>query len=156
MALVLAKNKKALWDHSLLEKYVAGVALKGHEVKAIKEGNVSFEGSFVQIIGSQPELINMYVGKYSKQAGEISPYETKRSRRLLLNRHEVLDVARQISEKGRTAVPLALILDHGLIKLEFAVVKGKKEFEKKQVAKERQIKKDLEVETKEFRRSYGR
>ena len=78
---------------------------------------------------------------------------TKKNGKLLLKKNEIADINRQLSEKGRTAVPLALILSNNRIKLEFAVVKGRKEFEKKQVAKERQIRKDMEIEEKEFRRS---
>jgi len=93
----------------------------------------------------------MYIGKYSKQSKDFNEYEARRTRNLLLNKNEILKIVREIAQKGKTAVPLSLLLDKGKIKLEFAVVKGKKEYEKKQTAKERQIKKDLERETKTIR-----
>ncbi len=153
MALLLAKNKKALWDNALIDKYSAGISLHGYEVKAIREGNANFEGSYVQIIGGVPEVINMYIGKYSKQSKEFSEVDSRRTRQLLLNQKEIDEITREIAERGKTAVPLALVLEHNLIKLEFGIVKGRKDFEKKTVAKERQIRKDLEVETKEFKRT---
>lgn len=146
---ILAKNRKALHNFAVLETYVAGLVLKGYEVKAIREGKVSFEGSYVDIVDGRPCLINLYVGRYSKQSKNFSEEDSKRNRILLLNQDEAAKVARAISEKGKTAVPLALGLKNGMIKLEFAVVRGKKEFEKKVVAKERQIRRDLERESKE-------
>jgi SsrA-binding protein len=155
-ALLIAKNRKALYDHQLVEKYTAGIVLKGYEVKAVREKQVTFEGSFVQIIHGQPFVINMYIGPYSKQSKLFSPQDARRSRLLLLNRHEILDLQRQLHEKGWTAIPLAIVLTHNNIKLEFGVVKGKKEFEKKEVVKARQQERDLAAETKEFRRYYSR
>lgn len=155
MPLLLAKNKKALWDNTLLEKYSAGIILSGYEVKAIREGNANFEGAYVQVVGGIPEVLNMYIGKYSKQSREFNEFNARRTRKLLLQKKELEEVARAISEKGKTAVPLALVLDRNLIKLEFGIVKGRKDFEKKSVAKERQIRKDMEAETKEFRRVHN-
>lgn len=150
---LLAKNRKAMFNHTLLEKYAAGIVLKGYEVKAIREGKVDFEGSYIKTINKIPRVVNLYIGRYSKQSKTIDKFEEKRTRDLLLNKKEVLEIARATSEKGKTAVPLALVLEHGKIKLEFAVVKGKKEFEKKQTVKDRQIKKDMDVESKEIKKS---
>jgi len=150
---LLAKNRKALFNHSVISRFTAGVVLKGYEVKAIKEGKVDFEGSYIKVIKGEVYLVNSKIGKYSKQSKEVSLQDERRDRKLLLNKNEVADINRQLSEKGRTAIPLALILSNNKIKLEFAVVRGKKEFEKKQVAKERQIRKDMRIEEKEFRRS---
>ena len=150
---LLAKNRKALFDHSIISRFDAGIVLKGHEVKAIREGKVDFEGSFIKIFRGEVFITNMKIGRYSKQSNEISPQGEKRDKKLLLNKNEIAEVNREISEKGKTAVPLALVLSNNKIKLEFAVVKGKKEFEKKQTAKERQIRKDMKIEEKEFRKS---
>jgi SsrA-binding protein len=149
--MLVSKNRKALFDHEVLEKFTAGIILKGFEVKAIKENKATFEGSYVQIIDEEPYLVNLYVGKYSKQSGDFNELEARRNRKILLNKNEIDKLARETAQKGRTAVPLALVLDKGKIKLEFAIVKGRKEYEKKHVAKERQIQKDLAVEAKEFR-----
>ncbi len=151
--LLLAKNRKAMFNRTLLEKYCAGIVLKGYEVKAIREGKVDFEGSYIKLISGALYVTGLYIGKYSKQSKTPEKFEEKRSRPLLLNKKEVADITRELSEKGKTAVPTALVMQHGKIKLEFAVVKGKKEFEKKQTAKDRQIKIDLAKESKEIKRS---
>lgn len=148
--MLISKNRKALFDHELLEKFTAGIVLKGFEVKAVKENKATFDGSYIQIIEGEVFVVNMYIGKYSKQSRDFDELNARRNRKLLLNKSEIAKLAREISQKGKTAVPLALILDKGNIKLEFAIVRGRKEFEKKMVAKERQIKKDLAVEAKEL------
>lgn len=151
--LLLAKNRKAMFNNTLLEKYSAGIVLKGYEIKAIREGKVDFEGSYIRPVDGVLNVISLYIGKYSKQSKTSEKFEEKRSRPLLLNKKEIQDIKRDLLEKGKTAVPTALIMQHGKIKLEFAVVKGKKEFEKKQVTKDRQIKIDLAKESKEIKRS---
>lgn len=148
---LLAKNRKALFNHSIIDRYDAGIVLKGYEVKAIREGKVDFEGSYVRVIKGEVFLTNLKIGRYSKQSKEISPQDEKRDRKLLLNKNEIKEINRELSEKGKTAVPLALIMSNNKIKLELAVVKGKKEFEKKQTAKERQLRKDMEIEKKQFK-----
>lgn len=148
---LLAKNRKALFNHSIIDRYDAGIVLKGYEVKAIREGKVDFEGSYVRVIKGEVFLTNLKIGRYSKQSKEISPRDEKRDRKLLLNKNEIKEINRELSEKGKTAVPLALIMSNNKIKLELVVVKGKKEFEKKQTAKERQLKKDMEIEKKQFK-----
>lgn len=152
-ALLLAKNRKAMFNHTLLERYSAGIVLKGYEVKAIREGKVDFEGSYIRLISGVLHVTGLYIGRYSKQSKTSEKFDEKRSRPLLLNKKEVSDITRELLEKGKTAVPTALVMQHGKIKLEFAVVKGKKEFEKKQTAKDRQIKIDLAKESKEIKRS---
>ena len=150
--LLLAKNRKAMFNHTLLERYSAGIVLKGYEVKAIREGKVDFEGSYIKLISGALHVTNLYIGRYSKQSKTSEKFDEKRSRPLLLNKKEVADITRELSEKGKTAVPTALVMQHGKIKLEFAIVKGKKEFEKKQIAKDRQIKIDLAKESKEIKK----
>ena len=150
---LLAKNRKALFNHSIIDRYDAGIVLKGYEVKAIREGKVDFEGSYVRLIKGEVFLTNLKIGRYSKQSKEISPQDEKRDRKLLLNKNEIKEINRELSEKGKTAVPLALVLSNNKIKLELAVVKGKKEFEKKQTAKERQLKKDMEMDKKQLRQN---
>lgn len=149
--MLISKNRKALFDHEIVEKFTAGLILKGFEVKAIKENKASFEGSYVQIIDGEPYIVNLYIGRYSKQSRDFSELDARRNRKILLNKNEIDQLVKETSQKGKTAVPLALLLDKGKIKLEFAIVKGRKEFEKKVVAKERQVQKDLAKEAKELR-----
>ena len=86
---------------------------------------------------------NLHIGKYSKQSQETDETKAKTPRKLLLNKLEMIKLQKQLGEKGKTAVPLAFILQNNLIKLEFAIVKGRKAHEKKQVLKDRQIEIDL-------------
>ena len=147
---LLAKNRKARYNYSVEDEYLAGIVLKGYEVKAIREGKVDFEGSYVQILDGVPHVVNMQIGRYSKQSNTVDEFDSRRSRRLLLNQREIDKLTTKTSQKGKTAVPLALLLVNNNIKLEFAIVKGKKDYEKKTVAKERQIQRDLEKESKDL------
>ena len=146
--MLLHKNKKALFNYEVVEKFLAGISLYGYEVKAIKEKNVSFEGAYISVqdsgLGKGIFVVGLNIGKYSKQSQEHDDTATRRPRQLLLNKIEIAKIARELAEKGKTAVPLALLLKNGKIKLEIAVVKGRKKYEKKGVLKERQIKSDLE------------
>lgn len=147
--MLIAKNKKGLFNNEVIEKYVAGIVLKGHEVKAIREKNVSFEGAYISIEDNIPVVKNLHIGKYSKQSQDHTDYNAKRTRQLLLNKNEIDKLSRQISEKGKTAIPLALITKKGKIKLELAVVKGRKKHEKRSLLKKRQIEIDLKKEIKQ-------
>ncbi|MBI2620943.1 SsrA-binding protein SmpB [candidate division WWE3 bacterium] len=148
----LAKNKKALFDHEIIEKLTAGVVLRGYEVKAIKEGKVSFDGSYIDVRGGEAFVVNLYIGRYSRQSQKIDDMECRRPRKLLLGKHEVRFVASNVGQKGKTAVPLALHSNHGLVKLELAIVKGRKRHEKKLVKMERQFERDLQREVKGMQR----
>lgn len=146
--MLLVKNRKALFDNELLEKYIAGIVLHGYEVKAIREGNASFEGSYITLTDGNAYVVNMMIGKYSKQSQKFDDQEARGKRQLLLNKIELHKLSRDLAEKGKTAVPLALVANHGRIKLEFAVVKGRKKYEKKSLLKKKQVEMDLQKENK--------
>jgi SsrA-binding protein len=122
--------------------------LTGFEVKAVREGKVSFDGSFVQLVGNKPLLVNFYIGRYSHQSQEHDEGKARVSRQLLLNRREIGKIAKELEQKGKSAIPLALILDKNMIKLEMALVRGLKKFDKKNVEKDKQIRRDMEIEAK--------
>ncbi|MFH1295189.1 MAG: SsrA-binding protein SmpB [bacterium] len=142
--MVLAKNKKAIFDYEVLDKCVAGIALFGHEVKSVKEGNVNFEGSLVTVMNGEAYVVNLHIGRYSHQSQKYQEKEARRTRKLLLTKKEAAKLAQAISLKGRFAVPLALILQRNMVKLELAVVRSKKQYEKKQLLMERQLARDLD------------
>jgi len=142
--MLLAKNRRATFEYEVLDTYVAGLVLWGYEVKSVREGNVNFEGSMVTVLGGEPCVVNLHIGRYSHQSQKYSEKEARRTRKLLLNKKEVLKLAQAISLKGHFGVPLALILQHNMVKLEFGVVRSKKLHEKKQVLVERQIARDLD------------
>ena len=94
-------------------------------------------------------MINFYIGRYSKISQKIEDQDLSKTKILLLNKKEISNIVSEISQKGKSCIPLNLRMEHGLFKLEIAVVKGKKEFEKKVVTKERQLKRELEREKKQ-------
>lgn len=151
--MLLVKNKKALRNYEVIDKFLGGIVLKGYEVKAVREKNVSFEGSYVKLNDDELYLIGMHIGKYSKQSQDIEKVNPERQRKILVNKNEILKISKELQQKGKSAVPLALLLKNNLIKIEFAIVKGRKKYEKKHLEKERQIQKDLEKFNSSIRRS---
>lgn len=146
--MLLVKNKKALFNNEIIEKFIAGIVLKGYEVKAIREKNVSFEGSYVKVEDGIAKVVGMHIGRYSNQSQEYNSDRAKDPRNLLLNKQELYKLNKELSEKGKSAIPLALILRNGKIKLEFAIVKGRKKYEKRAHLKKRQIEIDLRKQVK--------
>ena len=149
--MLLAKNRRALFNYEVIEKYLGGLVLKGYEVKAVREGKVNMEGSFIKFENGALVVTNMHIGKYSKQSQNYFDELAKGPKKILVTKPELAKIQRALQEKGKTAVPLALLLKNNLIKLEFAVVKGKKKEEKKQIQKEKQIKKDLDIQVKSLK-----
>jgi len=147
--MLLARNRKALRNYEVTEKFLAGIKLKGYEVKALREKKVSFEGAYVKVMGGEVWLMNMHIGRYSKQSQKVPDGEADRPRKLLLSKREIDVLRKEVAQKGKTAVPLALLLKHNLVKLELGIVRGRKAHEKKHLEKERQIRRDLEKERKE-------
>ncbi len=145
---ILIKNRKALYNHEVLETIQAGIVLRGYEVKAIREGQANLEGTFVKVIGNEAFIVNMYIGAYSKQSQEIDAIRARESKKLLMTKKEIAHLSAELSQKGRTAVPLSFVTKGPLLKVEVGIVKGKKDFEKKQVLKDRQIKSDLALQDK--------
>jgi SsrA-binding protein len=150
--MLLVKNRRAYYDFEVIEKFLAGVVLKGYEVKALREKKASFEGSYITVGKEGVFVVNMHIGRYSKQSQEVADTDTKLPRKLLITAKQQQKLEKELNQKGRTAVPIALLLRNNMVKLEFAVVKGKKQLGKKQTEKEKQIKKDMAKEAKEFGR----
>ncbi|MCA9307882.1 MAG: SsrA-binding protein SmpB [Patescibacteria group bacterium] len=151
--MLLIKNRRAFHNYDILQNYTAGIVLTGFEVKALREKRGNLQGAFVKIKDDTPVITSFHIGRYSKLSQDISDTFLDRDRKLLLKKHEIASIKQSLEEKGKTAVPLSVILEHGLIKVEFAIVRGRKAHEKKVVAKERQIKKDLDNELKQNSRT---
>ncbi|MFA5133875.1 MAG: SsrA-binding protein SmpB [Patescibacteria group bacterium] len=138
----IAENKKAYFDYEILDKYEAGIILLGHEVKAVKAGNISLKGAFITFHNGEAYLTGAHIGKY-KQAGGIKDYDPERSRKLLLKTKEIRYISAKKDEKGLTIVPTRVYTKHSKIKVEIAVGKGKKHYEKKEKIKARDIERDI-------------
>ncbi len=127
----LAVNKRAGFDYELLDRYEAGLVLTGQEVKSIKNGHISIKESFVTVKGSEFYLTNANVTPY-KHAGDIKNYDPTRPRKLLLKKPEIRHLTGKVRAQGLTLVPVRVYTKKRLVKLEFAVGKGKKQFDKRE------------------------
>jgi len=146
-------NKQAHFDYEILEKFTAGLVLFGHEVKSIRAGQMNLKGAYVTIKHSQtPELFltNANVSKY-KSAGSLPDYDPTRPRKLLVTKKEVQYLVRKLDQKGLTLVPLSVYIKQNLIKLDFGLAKGKKNFEKKESLKQKDIDRDVKRTLRQYR-----
>jgi SsrA-binding protein len=148
--MIILTNKKAYFDYSILDKFVAGVKLKGFEAKALREGKGKLDGSYVKELDGKLKVVNFGIGRYSKISQKLEEGDISRTKELLLNKKEITEIKRELAQKGKSCVPLNLRIERGLFKLEIGIVKGKKEYEKKVVAKEKQEKREMEKEKKKL------
>jgi len=137
------KNKKAYYGYFIEEKYIAGIQLTGTEIKSIRLGKVSLAESHCNFIGHELFVINMHIAEYT--FGTHYNHEAKRSRKLLLTSRELRKLAIKVREKGFTLIPTLLFInDRGLAKLEIAVARGKKLFDKRDSIKAKDTKRDMD------------
>ncbi len=139
---VYAQNKKATFDYEILEKFEAGIELKGHEVKAIKAGKVSLTGSYVKVLGDEIFLLGALVSPY-QPSNVPKGYEEQRDRKLLLSRKEIEYLIGKQKERGLTIVPIKLYNKGGKVKLEIGVARGKKKYDKREAIKKRDVERHL-------------
>jgi len=145
----LVFNKKAQYEYSISKKFTAGVVLSGSEVKSLRLQQASLNGSYIKEIGGELFLINAQINGYSFAKQE--DYDPKRSRKLLLKKSELNSLIEASRQKGFAIVPLAFFLSHNLIKLEFALARGKKEYEKRESIKKRDLQRELASKNKKTR-----
>ncbi|HPS40800.1 MAG TPA: SsrA-binding protein SmpB [Candidatus Woesebacteria bacterium] len=142
----LVFNKKANYEYTISKKFIAGIVLEGMEVKSLRLKQASLNGSYIKEIGGELFLINAQINAYAFANQEN--YDPKRSRKLLLKKSELKTLLENSKQKGFAIVPLAFFLAHNKIKLEFALAKGKKEYEKRENIKKRALKRELQIENK--------
>ena len=143
-------NKYALYEYFVLEKYEAGIVLEGAEVKQLRAGNCNLKDSFCLLKNGELILKNLHIPLYDK-AGAFSSKDSKRDRKLLMHRRELDKLAGKINEKGFTIVPLSLYFSGSLIKAEIALCKGKQNYDKKRTIAERDQKRALDREIKNYK-----
>ena len=136
MTATVATNRQALHKYALFDKYEAGIALRGAEVKSVREGRINLKDSFVRIIKEEAFLVNCHISPYS-HIQDIRTADPTRMRKLLLKRKEIERLNGQISRKGHTAVALSVYFKKGLAKVEIAVARGKQEFDKRETIRRR-------------------
>ena len=140
----VAVNKKAIFDYFFVETMEVGIALEGSEVKSVKKGDVSLRDSFCHVENGNLELKNCQITPYAN-VGAFAP-DPRRSRRLLLHKTQLSRLAAKAAEKGFTIIPVKMYFKGRFVKVEIALAKGKKLYEKKQVKKERDISRTAERE----------
>lgn len=143
----LAINKRAVFDYEILDKYEAGLMLSGAEVKSVKNGHLSLKGSFVTIHDNELYLTNAHVSPYPYANPKIS-YDPTRSRKLLVRKAEIKSLIGKMHVKGLTLVPLRVYTKRRLVKLEFAVGRGKKAFDKRTDIAKRESKREMDRKLK--------
>ncbi len=143
---LLANNKKAYFDYFIEDKWEAGVALYGTEVKSIRMGKVSIKESYIKIENGEVFVYNMHVSPYEK--GNIFNRDPIRVKKLLLHRAEINKITGKIAEKGYTLVPLQVYLKDGLIKVEVGLAKGKKLYDKRDSIAKKDVRRESEREFK--------
>jgi len=139
-------NRKAPFDYQLLDRFEAGITLVGAEVKAVREGHVDLSGSFVRIIDGQAQLVNAKIFPYQHARPEA--YNTTRTRKLLLHKKEIISLKSKMDGSSLTIVPVSMYTTHGLIKVELALARSKKKFEKREAIKKKDINRQIEEELK--------
>lgn len=137
-------NKKAHFDYQITEKIEAGINLLGSEVKAVREGMADLTGSFVKIIGQEAYLINakIFPYKYARPEG----YDERRTRKLLLHKKEILAIKHKMDGSNLSVIPVSIYTTKSFIKVELGLGKGKKEYQKKEAKKKKDIERSIEQE----------
>jgi SsrA-binding protein len=138
---IVARNRKARHEYELLEKVEAGIVLTGTEVKSLRNGKASLEDSYAEIDKGEAWLLGCDIPEYL-QANRMN-HVPKRPRKLLLHRREIDKLATKSAEKGLTLVPLSLYFKKGMAKVELAVARGRKSYDKREAIKERDAKRDI-------------
>lgn len=140
---VVIKNKKAEYQFFLVDRFMAGIVLSGTEIKSIREAKASINEAFCAFAGTELFIRNMYVAEYSH--GTAFNHEPRRERKLLLNKRELRKLQAKVKEKGFTIIPLRLFVDeNGRAKLDIALARGKKLYDKRESIKEKDLKRQLE------------
>jgi SsrA-binding protein len=139
---VVASNRKARHDYHIEDVFEAGLVLRGTEVKSLRAGRASLIDGFASIDGGEAWLENVHIPEYTE--GTWTNHSTRRRRKLLLNRVEIDKLSGKIRESGYTLVPLSLYFKDGRAKVEIALAKGKREYDKRQALKERQDKREAD------------
>ena len=141
MKILLYSNKKAFHDFFIEEKYEAGIVLNSSEVKSCMYGNVSLSDAYVTIDNGELIMYNSFIAQYN-HSGYIK-HEEKCKRKLLMHKKEILKLNQEINVKGFTLIPISFYINSGKIKVELALVKGKKYYDKRNSLKEKDVKKEI-------------
>lgn len=143
----LAENRKARHEYFIEEGMEAGIELKGTEVKSIREGKANLKDSYAEVRGSEIYICNMHISPYEK--GSINNSDPLRDRRLLLHKNEILRLGGLVAQSGYTLIPISLYLKEDKVKVNLALAKGKKDYDKRDSMLEKAAMRDMERQMKE-------
>lgn len=135
------KNKKAFHDFEILDKYEAGIALTGSEIKSVRKGGVRLKDGYAKVVDGEVFLVNVHIAKY-KQGGVHYNHEPMRDRKLLLHRREIRSINNRVQKKGLTIIPLTMYIKDNRAKVEIGLARSKKKYDHKQEI----IKREAELE----------
>ena len=139
---VVTQNKKAFHDYFILDTYEAGIELKGTEIKSVRLGHVNLKDAFIRFKNDEAFIENMHIAPYEQ--GNIFNHEPLRNRKLLLHKKQIKKLQREVKENGLTVVPTKLYFNTSKLKVEIALVRGKKLYDKRQDLKAKDAKRDME------------
>ncbi|HKX74196.1 MAG TPA: SsrA-binding protein SmpB [Acidimicrobiia bacterium] len=139
---VIATNRKARHDYEILDRFEAGLALEGSEVKSVREGKVVLKDSFAHVRDGELWLVGAYIAPYQFSRG--GGHDPERTRKLLLKRREIDRIAAKLAEKGLTLIPLQVYLKDGRAKVELGLGRGKRSIDKRETIKERDQQREME------------
>ena len=141
------KNKKATFDYFIEDEIETGIVLKGTEIKSIRNGLANLKDCYAIIKNNEVFLLNMYISKYEN--GSIFNHDERRTRKLLLNKKEILKLRDKVEISGYTLIPIKLYFKNNKAKILLGVAKGKKNYDKRESIKEKDIKRELQISFKE-------
>lgn len=142
-------NKKATYDYQILESFEAGIKLVGAEVKAFRLGHADMTGSFVRILHGEAQLVNAKIYPYAFARADA--FDTTRTRKLLLHKKQILSLKSKMDGANLTIVPISMYTSHTLVKVEIALAKSKKKFDKKESIKRQDLDRDTQRELRNRR-----
>ncbi len=142
MSKIIVDNRKARHDYILMEKFEAGIALVGTEVKSLRAGRANLKDSYAQIDDGEIFLYNMHISPYER--GSFSNVDPTRKRKLLMHKREIMRLLGKVKEKGLTLVPTKLYFSKGRVKVEIALAQGKKLHDKRAAEKEKDTKREID------------
>jgi len=138
----IAVNRKAYHDYNIEERYEAGIALQGSEIKSVREGRVSLREGYVTIRNGEAWLVNVHIAPY--ELAGYAQHDSRRERKLLLHRKQIFELSQAVQAKGFTIVPLRLYLRDNRAKVEIALVRGKKQYDKRAALAKREAERSME------------
>ena len=144
---LIASNKKAQHDYFILQKFEAGIALTGTELKSLRGGKAQLKDSYILLKDNEAFLFGAHISAYTH--GNIYNHDPERTRKLLLHRREIDKLHGQVTEKGLSVVPLRLYFKGSRVKVEIAVVRGKKQYDKRDTERSRELDREAAVAMKE-------